>query len=203
MYNNFMNKKWVRDVSVYPGVTFEDIENTFIEEGAKIAEGCFIEPLVSIDAKSTIEKGVKLYQGVVIKESFIGEDSIVGQYTLIRNNVILLGKNSIGPQSEISNSTFHIGASAYHKAFVSDATIGEGTQIGASVITANSWHDGNKYETVIGKNAKIGVNVVFVAPIEIGDDAIIAAGSTITENVGTKQLAFGRARQVTKEQNEK
>ncbi|NQZ29348.1 MAG: hypothetical protein HRT98_03075 [Mycoplasmatales bacterium] len=198
-----MNKKWVRDVSVYPGVTFVDIENTFIEKGAKIAKGCFIEPLVSIDSKSTIEEGVKLYQGVVIKESFIGEDSTIGQYALIRNNTILLGKNLIGPQSEISNSTFHIGSSAYHKAFVSDATIGEETQIGASVITANSWHDSKRYETIIGKNAKIGVNVVFVAPIKIGDGAIIAAGSTITKNVGTKQLAFGRARQVTKEQNEK
>ncbi len=198
-----MIKKWIRDVSVYPGVTFIDIESTFIEEGAKIAEGCIIEPLVSIDSESTIEKGSRLFQGTIIKQSFIGEDSIIGQYSVIRNNVILLGKNTIGPHSEISNSTFHIGASAYHKAFVSDANIGENTQIGSSVITANSWHDGNKYETNIGKNVKIGVNVVFVAPIKIGDEAIIAAGSTITKNVETKQMAFGRAKQITKEQNEK
>ncbi len=200
MYNNFMIKKWIRDASVYPGVTFTDIENTFIEEGAKIAEGCFIEPLVSIDAKSTIQKGARLYQGVIVKESVVGEGCNIGQYTLLRNNVILLGKNVIGPHSEISNSTFHEGASAYHRAFISDATIGEGTQIGSGIVTANSWHDGNKYETIIGKNVKVGVNAVFVAPIEIGDEAVIAAGSTITKNVETKQIAFGRARQVTKEQ---
>ncbi len=203
MYNNFMNKKWIRDASIYPGVIFEDIEKTFIEEGAKIEEGCYIEPLVRIDAKSTIKKDAKIYQGAIVKESVVGEKSIIGQYSLIRNNVILLGKNIIGPYSEISNSTFYKDASSYHRVFISDATIGEGTQIGAGVITANSWHDGRKFETIIGKNIKIGVNVVLVAPIEIGNGAMIAAGSTITENVKPKQMAFGRARQITKELNEK
>ncbi|CAM9128540.1 DapH/DapD/GlmU-related protein [Mycoplasma marinum] len=193
-----MKSKWIADSSVYPGVIFEDITHTFIEPGAKIEPGCYIEVLVRIDSKSTIKENTKIFQGSIIKESVIGAESIIGQYTLIRNNTILLGKNVIGPQSEISDSTFHEGASAYHKAFVSNSSIGEGTQIGASFITANSWHDGNKYDSTIGENVKIGVNVTLVAPVNIERNSIIAAGSTITDEVKENEIAFARARQVNK-----
>ncbi len=198
MYNNFMKIKWVIDPTEYPGVTFEDISNTFIEPGAKIAPGCYIETLVKIDSNSSISKNSSLLQGAIIKESVIGPNSFIGQYTLIRNNTVLVGKNIIGPHSEISNSTFSKNASAYHKAFISDTQIGEGTQIGASVITANSWHDEEKHKTFIGKNVKIGVNVTIVAPIRIGNDVEIAAGSTITLDIKDKQKAFGRSRQINK-----
>ncbi len=92
----------------------------------------------------------------------------------------------------------HKGAKINHLTYIGDATVGASSNIGAGTITCN--YDGyNKYKTVIGENAFIGSNSSLVAPVEIGDNAYIASGSTITDNVPADALAFGRARQETKE----
>jgi bifunctional UDP-N-acetylglucosamine pyrophosphorylase/glucosamine-1-phosphate N-acetyltransferase len=102
---------------------------------------------------------------------------------------------------EIKNS--HIGARTKvpHLSYIGDADIGEGTNVGAGAITANFPHEPGrpKGRTKIGENVRTGVQNAFVAPIEIGDDAWIAAGSVITDDVPPGALAIARARQVNKE----
>ncbi len=98
----------------------------------------------------------------------------------------------------MKNAIVHKGAKINHLTYIGDATVGASSNIGAGTITCN--YDGyNKYKTVIGENAFIGSNSSLVAPVEIGDNAYIASGSTITDNVPADALAFGRARQETKE----
>jgi bifunctional UDP-N-acetylglucosamine pyrophosphorylase/glucosamine-1-phosphate N-acetyltransferase len=89
------------------------------------------------------------------------------------------------------------GAKVNHLSYIGDAAVGAGTNIGAGTITCN--YDGtHKHKTTIGARAFIGSNSSLVAPVTIGDGALVAAGSTITENVAPETLAIGRARQVTK-----
>ena len=102
---------------------------------------------------------------------------------------------------EIKNATIGQGAKVPHLSYVGDAEIGDDTNVGAGSITANFAHEAGreKGKTTIGRNVRVGVNTVFVAPVEVGDDAWTAAGSVITEDVPANALAIGRARQVTKE----
>jgi len=104
----------------------------------------------------------------------------------------------IGNFVEVKKSKIARGAKAQHLAYLGDAEIGAKTNIGAGTITCN--FDGeNKHETKIGANAFIGSNSTLVAPIEIGDDSYVGAGSVITDAVPPESLALGRGRQVNKE----
>ena len=101
---------------------------------------------------------------------------------------------------EIKKSRLERGVKAGHLAYIGDADVGEGTNVGAGAITCN--YDGSaKHRTVVGKDAFIGTNASLVAPVTIGEGAVIAAGSTITEDVPAGGLAFGRARQVNKKRS--
>jgi bifunctional UDP-N-acetylglucosamine pyrophosphorylase / glucosamine-1-phosphate N-acetyltransferase len=99
---------------------------------------------------------------------------------------------------EIKAAKLGAGAKANHLTYIGDAEIGPGTNIGAGTITCN--YDGkNKHRTVIGAKVFVGSNTALVAPVNVGDGALIAAGSVITEDVSPDTLAIGRARQTTKE----
>jgi bifunctional UDP-N-acetylglucosamine pyrophosphorylase/glucosamine-1-phosphate N-acetyltransferase len=102
---------------------------------------------------------------------------------------------------EIKNSHIGEGAKVPHLSYIGDTDVGEGTNIGAGGITANlpHGHDVAKQRTTIGRNVHTGVQNVFVAPITIGDNAWIAAGSVVTKNVPPGALAIARSRQVNKE----
>ncbi len=106
-------------------------------------------------------------------------------------------KSEISSRSRERQARYE-GAKVSHLSYVGDATVGESANLGAGTITCN--YDGfNKHRTQIGANAFVGSNSTLVAPITIGEGAIIAAGSVVTENVPDEAGAFGRARQVTKE----
>jgi bifunctional UDP-N-acetylglucosamine pyrophosphorylase/glucosamine-1-phosphate N-acetyltransferase len=103
----------------------------------------------------------------------------------------------LGNFVEVKKSVIHAGVKAGHLSYLGDAEVGAETNIGAGTITCN--YDGvNKQKTTIGARAFIGSNSSLVAPVTIGDDAYVASGSVITDNVGNDALAFGRARQETK-----
>ena len=105
--------------------------------------------------------------------------------------------SKVGNFVEIKKSTIGQGSKVNHLSYVGDATVGTGVNIGAGVITCN--YDGaNKSQTIIEDNAFIGSNASLVAPVTIGDTATVAAGSVITKDVDSSALAFGRARQVQK-----
>jgi len=125
----------------------------------------------------------------------------VGPFCYLRPGTVLEADAKAGTFVEIKNAGIGKGAKVPHLSYIGDAEVGEGTNIGAGSITANFPHQAGqpKGKTTIGRNVRVGVDTVFDAPVEVGDDAWTAAGSVITEDVPANALAIARARQVTKE----
>ena len=122
----------------------------------------------------------------------------VGPFARLRPGAELNSGAKVGNFCEVKNAIVGEGAKINHLSYVGDADVGAGANVGAGTITCN--YDGfNKHRTGIGAGAIIGSNSALVAPVSIGDDAYVASGSVITDNVPSNALAFGRARQVNKE----
>ena len=129
-----------------------------------------------------------------IEGARVGSDCQVGPYARLRPGADLGVGAKVGNFVEVKNSTFGDGAKANHLAYVGDASVGAGSNIGAGTITCN--YDGaNKHRTELGDHVFIGSNSTLVAPIQIEDNGFVAAGSTITSKVSSSQLAVGRAKQ--------
>ena len=127
----------------------------------------------------------------------IGEGARVGPFTHLRQSSVLAGDAHVGNFVELKKTTLHSGAKANHLAYLGDAEIGAGSNIGAGVITCN--YDGYaKHKTTVGENAFVGTDSHLVAPVTIGDGAYVATGTTVTKNVPADALAIGRARQENK-----
>jgi bifunctional UDP-N-acetylglucosamine pyrophosphorylase/glucosamine-1-phosphate N-acetyltransferase len=134
----------------------------------------------------------------VSDDSRIGPGAIVGPFSRLRPGADVGEEAHVGNFVELKKTKMGKGAKANHLAYLGDATIGAGTNIGCGTITCN--YDGEKkHPTVIGERAFIGSDSILVAPITIGDEAYVAAGSTLTDSVPPGALALGRSRQVTKE----
>ena len=124
----------------------------------------------------------------------MGVRSVIGPYARLRAGSVIGERAKVGNFVEIKNAHIGEGAKANHLAYIGDADIGTETNVGAGTITCN--YDGaNKSKTKIGKNAFIGSNSSLVAPVSIGDEATVAAGSTITKDVKARDLAVGRSSQ--------
>ena len=125
-------------------------------------------------------------------------DVQIGPFARLRPKTILEEKVKVGNFVEIKKATLKAGAKASHLSYIGDAEIGEETNIGCGFITCN--YDGaHKHKSYVGRNCFIGSDTQLIAPIEIGDEAFIAAGSTITQNVPSEGFAISRQKQVTKE----
>ena len=160
-----------RDVTIEP--------NVFFGPGVTIADN------VLVRANSHIE-GAKLASGVK-----------VGPFARLRPGTVMEEGSFIGNFVEVKNAVMHAGAKASHLTYLGDATIGAGANIGAGTITCN--YDGYfKYRTTIGERAFIGSNSALVAPVTIGADAIVAAGSTVSRDVAPGELRMVRAEQLVK-----
>ena len=123
--------------------------------------------------------------------------AVIGPYARLRPGAEIGPGAHVGNFVEIKAATLGAGAKANHLSYIGDADVGAGTNIGAGTITCN--YDGkNKHRTVIGERVFVGSNTALVAPVRIGDGALIAAGSTITRDVEAEAVAFGRARQAVK-----
>jgi bifunctional UDP-N-acetylglucosamine pyrophosphorylase/glucosamine-1-phosphate N-acetyltransferase len=124
----------------------------------------------------------------------------VGPYAHLRRGADVGPEARIGNFVEVKAARIGKGVKAGHLAYIGDAEIGEGVNVGAGAVTCN--FDGvDKHRTIIEDGAFIGTNASLVAPVRIGRDAVVGAGSTITEDVAPRSLALGRARQVTKERD--
>lgn len=196
------------------GVTFQNPDATYIEADVSIAADVMIEANVSlkgnscIGAKSVLTNGTcivdsQIGESVVITNSTIEESSIadgvtVGPYAHIRPGSQLDKNVHIGNFVEVKGSHIGENTKAGHLTYIGNAEVGSDVNFGAGTITVN--YDGkNKYKTVIGNNVFVGSNSTLIAPLEIGDNALTAAGSTITKNVEPDSIAIGRSRQVIKE----
>ncbi len=162
-----------------------------------------IEPDVTVEPNVVFGPGVRVETGAVIgafshlEGAHVSADAHVGPYARLRPGSRLARDSKVGNFCEIKNATIGEGTKVNHLSYIGDAQIGSGTNIGAGTITCN--YDGmNKNLTTIGSRAFIGSNASLVAPLNIGDGVIVAAGSTITADVPSNALAFGRARQETK-----
>jgi len=141
---------------------------------------------------------VTVLDGSVILEAEIADECAIGPYAHLRPGNRIRRKAKIGNFVELKKSVIGAGSKVPHLTYVGDSTIGERVNVGAGTITCN--YDGfGKHQTVIEDEAFIGSNTSLVAPIRIGRGAIVAAGSTITQDVPPDALAFGRAQQVNKE----
>jgi bifunctional UDP-N-acetylglucosamine pyrophosphorylase/glucosamine-1-phosphate N-acetyltransferase len=136
-----------------------------------------------------------------VDSAVLGTGATVGPFCYLRPGTVLDADSKAGTFVEIKNSRIGTGAKVPHLSYVGDAEIGDGTNIGAGTITANFPHKPGqpKGRTRIGKNVRTGVHNAFIAPVEVGDGAWTAAGSTITKDVPPDALAVARARQENKE----
>ncbi|MDQ1325763.1 MAG: bifunctional UDP-N-acetylglucosamine pyrophosphorylase / glucosamine-phosphate N-acetyltransferase [Campylobacterota bacterium] len=175
--------RWMRE-----GVSMRLPETIYIDIQATFEGECILENGVCIQGKSHLNNAhIKAHS--VIEESYI-ENSDVGPMGRIRPHSKIINTH-IGNFVEIKKSTLS-GVKAGHLAYIGDATIGEGTNLGAGVITCN--YDGkNKHKTTIGKNVFVGSDTQLVAPVVIEDDVMIAAGTTVNKNIKQGELAISRA----------
>lgn len=172
------------------GVTMRLPETIYIDSRATFEGECMLENGVSIQGASRIiNSHIKTHS--VIEDSRI-ENSHVGPMSRVRPNSTLIDTH-IGNFVEVKKSTL-IGVKAGHLAYIGDASIDEGSNIGAGVITCN--YDGkNKFQTIIGKNVFVGSDSQLVAPLNIADDVMIAAGTTVTKDAQTGELILSRTPQ--------
>lgn len=202
-------ERWMLD-----GVTIKHPDSTYIDPRAKIGADTIIYPYTSIEGACRIGENCRvgpgtrlvsaeiaddvIVQNSIVMQSTIGAECIIGPFAYIRPETVLAEGVKVGDFVEIKKSVIGKGSKVPHLSYVGDSQVGEKVNIGAGTITCN--YDGQrKSRTVIGDGAFIGSNTNLVAPVEVGAEAITAAGSTITKSVPKGALAVERAKQVNYE----
>jgi bifunctional UDP-N-acetylglucosamine pyrophosphorylase / glucosamine-1-phosphate N-acetyltransferase len=196
------------------GVTIFRPETCVIDAEVQVGPDTVIEPFVqllgasrigsdcrirsySVVQNSTLGDSVLLRNGCILDGATVGDGALLGPYAHLRPESHIGPAAHIGNFCETKKVTMGAGSKANHLTYLGDAVIGSGVNVGAGVITCN--YDGvHKHQTVIGDGVFVGSDSTLVAPLTVGNDAYIAAGSCITEEVPPDALALGRARQVTK-----
>jgi bifunctional UDP-N-acetylglucosamine pyrophosphorylase/glucosamine-1-phosphate N-acetyltransferase len=202
------------DKLMVQGVTLLDPENTRIDDNVVIGQDTVIYPWTLIEGRtqigedcviashvritnSQLGRGVVVQDHSVITESVLEDQVTVGPFAHLRPGTLLRRKAKIGNFVEVKKSEIGEGSKANHLAYLGDAIVGKGVNIGAGSITCN--YDGvKKSQTIIEDDVFVGSDTQFIAPVRVGRGATIAAGSTITQDVPPGSLAIGRARQVNK-----
>jgi bifunctional UDP-N-acetylglucosamine pyrophosphorylase/glucosamine-1-phosphate N-acetyltransferase len=179
------------------GVTLTAPETVFFALDTHIGRDAIIGPNVIFGPGVTIESGAEIKGFCHLEGCHISRGATVGPFARLRPGAELAEDVHVGNFVEIKNAILDEGVKVGHLTYIGDADIGEHTNIGAGTVTCN--YDGvMKHRTVIGKRAFIGSDTMLVAPVTIGDGALTASGSVITEDVPAQAVAIGRARQVTK-----
>ncbi|MFM7620719.1 MAG: bifunctional UDP-N-acetylglucosamine diphosphorylase/glucosamine-1-phosphate N-acetyltransferase GlmU [Alphaproteobacteria bacterium] len=189
-----IKQKQIRQNMLADGVTLIAGKTVFFSYDTKIKNDVVIHPNVVFGEGVEIESNVEIKSFCHIEGAKINCGSVIGPFARIRPNTVIEQDVKIGNFVEIKKTHIKKGAKINHLSYVGDAEIGEQTNIGAGVITCN--YDGhNKYHTIIGKEVFVGSNSALIAPVEIGDNSLIGAGSVITKNVAKDDLAVARALQ--------
>ncbi len=179
------------------GVTLKDPGSVWFSYDTKIARDVTIEPNVYFGPGVTIGEGAVIHGFSHIEGASIGPRASVGPFARLRPEARLGEGAKVGNFVEIKKADIGKGAKVSHLTYIGDASIGEEVNIGAGVITVN--YDGyNKFRTVVGDHAFIGSNSALVAPVTVGEGALVASGSVITEDVPADALALARSRQTNK-----
>jgi bifunctional UDP-N-acetylglucosamine pyrophosphorylase/glucosamine-1-phosphate N-acetyltransferase len=177
------------------GVSMQAPDTVFLAADTEISADVEIEPFVVFGPGVSIGRGARIRAHSHIEGARIGEDCEVGPFARLRPGTVLGKAAKIGNFVETKKAVLGDGAKANHLTYLGDVTVGAKANIGAGTITCN--YDGFfKHQTVIGAGAFIGSNSALVAPVTIGDGAMVAAGSTVTRNVAGDALALVRPEQV-------
>jgi bifunctional UDP-N-acetylglucosamine pyrophosphorylase/glucosamine-1-phosphate N-acetyltransferase len=203
----------VKDKWMAAGVTLIDPDSTTIDDTVQLEADVIIEPQTHLRGQTLIQAGSRIGPGCLIEnsqiaanvtvsfsvvtDSQIAANSQVGPYAHLRNHADVGANCRIGNFVELKKTSLGQDTKVAHLSYLGDATLGNQVNIGGGTITAN--YDGvTKHQTILGDRSKTGVNNSLVAPLTIGQDVTIAAGSTITEDLPDDCLAIGRARQIVK-----
>jgi len=174
------------------GVTIVDPASTWIDVDVEIGRDSLIEPGCAIQGPSRLGERVHLRPHCVIESSEIGDDVVIGPSAHLRPGNRLGPGVRIGNFVELKNSTLGAGVKADHLSYLGDADVGAGASFGCGAITVNyDWRQ--KHRTQVGERAAIGCNANLVAPVRVGTDAAVAAGSTVTKDVPDGALAVERS----------
>ena len=187
----------LRNKAMINGVKLIAPETVFFNFDTKIGKDVIIHPNVIFGKNVNIEKSVEILSFSHIEDSVIKEGSVIGPFARLSGKAIIGPMSRIGNFVEIKNSKLKEQVKINHLSYVGDSEIGKSTNIGAGTITCN--YDGKqKNKTKIGSNSFIGSNSSLIAPIKIGDNVTLAAGSVFNKNVPSNSLSIGRAHQVIK-----
>ena len=193
------------------GVSILDPASTTIESTVNVGRDTVVHPGVSLLGDSSIGEGCTIEQGVWLRDVSVGDGTRIAPYSVLegaeiasgcqigpfarlRPGAVVASRAKVGNFVEIKNSELGEGAKVNHLAYIGDAAVGEGSNIGAGVVTCN--YDGHKKSpTRIGRNVFIGSDTMLIAPVEIGDEAMTAAGSVVSKDVPEGALAVERSTQ--------
>jgi bifunctional UDP-N-acetylglucosamine pyrophosphorylase/glucosamine-1-phosphate N-acetyltransferase len=196
------------------GVTIENPATTYVDDDVRVGADTVIHPGVMLEGQTTVGERCELHSGVRVVDSAIGDDvtirnhcivtesslgsgTVIGPFAHLRPGSKLETNTRVGNFVELKKTTLGEGSKANHLSYLGDATVGRNVNIGAGTITCN--YDGReKHETCLEDGVFIGSGSQLVAPITVGRDGYVAAGSCITEDVPADALAITRGRQTTK-----
>lgn len=198
------------------GVIIIDPQNVYIEPTVQVGQGCVIHPGVYLKGRTQIGNFCVLESGVQIQDSVVESNVIVKAYSVLEEAKVgqvaqvgpfarLRPGSDIGEECKIGNfvETKKVrmgkGSKASHLTYLGDAEIGSNVNIGCGTITCNYATDKKKYKTEIGDDVFVGSDSQFIAPVKVGNSAVIGSGSVITKDVPEKALAVARAKQIVKE----
>jgi bifunctional UDP-N-acetylglucosamine pyrophosphorylase / glucosamine-1-phosphate N-acetyltransferase len=191
----------INEEHMLAGVTIVDPATTWIEHSVAIEPDATIHPFTVLRGRTAVAAGAEVGPHAVAVDAGIGPRVLVGPFCYLRPGTVLEAGAKAGTFVEIKNSRVGEGTKIPHLSYIGDAEIGAHTNVAAGNITVNFPHQEGrpKSRTTIGRNVRTGVQNAFVAPVEIGDGAWVAAGSVITKDVPPGALAVARARQENKE----
>jgi bifunctional UDP-N-acetylglucosamine pyrophosphorylase / glucosamine-1-phosphate N-acetyltransferase len=183
------------------GVTIVDPQTTWIDPDVELEPDSTIHPFTVLRGRTRVGAGAEIGPHAVVVDAEVGAGAKVGPFCYLRPGTRLGPDSKAGTFVEIKNSDLGARAKVPHLSYIGDAEIGEGTNVAAGNITANYPHQPGrqKGKTKIGRNVRTGIHNGFEAPVEVGDDAWIAGGSYITEDVPPESLAGFPPKQITKE----
>ena len=195
-------QKKIRNKFIKQGVKMIDPNTVYFSKDTKIGKNVTIEPFVVIGSKVKIKDNAKILSFSHIEGVIINENVSVGPFCRLRPGTILEKNSKIGNFVEVKKSKVKKNSKVSHLSYIGDAIIGTSANIGAGTITCN--YDGvKKSKTIIGDNSFVGSNSSLIAPIKIGRNSTIGAGSVITKNVKDGNLSLTRSVQLQSKYNRK
>ncbi len=196
-----MLRERINEAHMLNGVTIVDPATTWIDASVELEPDVVVHPFTVLRGTTSVAAGAEIGPHAVAVDAVIGERVSIGPFCYLRPGTVLDPDAKAGTFVELKNARIGARTKVPHLSYLGDADVGQDSNIAAGNITANFPHEPGKPKgrTTIGDNVRTGIHNGFVAPVEVGDDAWIAAGSVITKSVPPGALAVARARQENKE----